>query len=98
MTSDCVIIRPGLAQAMELLGKWVICRVRWDDEDESHDSGPSQVVGVVVPAPGGPVQAQILLNSKPWESTIGGFELELFLDTLLHVKIVEPPADALRLP
>jgi hypothetical protein len=85
-----VYVRPGVTQAMELLGKWVACRIRYADEAELRDIEPAQVVGVVVPALGGPVEAQLLLNSRPWVACIEGYELEVFLDTVVHIHVVPP--------
>lgn len=98
MNQGLTLIRPGLPEAMELLGQWVVCRLSWGDGDEPSSTRPAQVVGVVVPAPGGPVKPQLLMNSRPWVEVIEGFEYEVFLDTVMHLRVVEAPQDALRLP
>lgn len=92
-----VYIRPAIAQAMDLLGKWVVCRVKYDDEPDFHDTTPAQVVGVVVPAPGGPVLPQLLLNSRPWIECCEGYEFEIFLDTVILIHIVPPVAPSASL-
>ena len=89
MITDVVMIKPGIAQALELLGKWVVCRLQWEGE-EAWSSGPCQVVGVVVPAPGSAVGAQLLVDETPWIPVLEGYSSEIFLDSIKHLRIVEP--------
>lgn len=88
-TTDVTMLRPSLAQAMELLGKWVICRVTWGEGVEECDSAPAQVVGVVVPAPGTRVEPQLLLSSGEGVE-VCGYEFELYLDSIKYLRIIEP--------
>ena len=97
MNQGLTLIRPGSTEAMQLLGQWIVCLLWWGDEDEPVDTCPAQVVGVVVPAPGGPVKPQLLMNARPWDGPSEGFEYEIFLDTVMHLHVVAPPRDALRL-
>lgn len=92
------LIRPGVTEAIQLLGQWIVCRVSYDDGEAPCDTPPAQVVGVVVPATGGPVLPRLLMNSCPRVKISDGVEYDLYLDTIMHVRVVEPPYDALRLP
>lgn len=93
MTSptEMTMLRPTLAQAHDLLGKWVICRVTWGDGVEECDSAPAQVVGVVVPAPGTRVEPQLLMSSGQGVETCG-YEFELYLDSIKFLRVIEPLA------
>ena len=87
------IIRPTVAQAMELLGKRVVCRVFWEDgasdpTEMPYDSSPAQIVGVVVPAPGSKVAAHMLMLDGDKEAPYG-WHYELFLDAIQIVKVIE---------
>ncbi len=91
MTSptEVTMLRPTLAQAHELLGKWIICRVIWGDGVDECDSALAQVVGVVVPAPGTRVEPQLLMSSGQGLETCG-YEFELYLDSIRFLRVVEP--------
>jgi len=91
--TDVTMLRPTLAQAFELLGKWLICRVSWGDGVEECDSAPAQVVGVVVPAPGTRVEPQLLMSSGQGVE-VCGYEFELYLDSIKYFRIIEPLAAA----
>ena len=89
-----VINRPTVAQAMELLGKRVVCKVFWDDglNDPSEarcDPPPARIVGVVVPAPGSGVAAQILMHDGDDKEAPYGWHYELFLDAIQIVRVLE---------
>ncbi|WP_144411511.1 hypothetical protein [Azotobacter chroococcum] len=85
------IIKPTYAQALELLGKWVICRVDWGggEADDVYDTEPAQIVGVVVPAPGSAVAAQILMHGGRGLKASEGYEFELFLDVVKFLQVVD---------
>jgi len=88
-STEMTMLRPSLAQALDLLGKWVICRVSWGDGVEECDSAPAQVVGVVVPAPGTRVEPQLLMSSGQGVET-SGYEFELYLDSIRFLRVIEP--------
>lgn len=85
-----VILRPGASHAVDLLGKWVVCRIDWGDEG-THDTERAQVVGIVLPAPGMAVRACLLMHS--WNESLAndGFQYELYLDSVQFLRVVQPP-------
>lgn len=83
------IIRPNLEQAMGLLGQWVVMRLRClPDEDGDFYTAPSKVVGIVVPAEGGPVLPRLLLSHEPWLPVLEGFEYQVDLEDILFLRVV----------
>lgn len=85
------ILRPGPSEAFDLLGKWVVCRIDYGGPEGLYDTDPAQVVGVVVPAPGTAVKAQLLMNS--WDDSLAeeGFQYEVYLDYVQFLVVVSPP-------
>lgn len=88
MIEGVSLIRPGLSEAMGLLGQWVVCRLApFDGEDgDGMITKPAQLVGVVVPYLGGPVSAQLLMNTRPSVEILEGFEYQVFLDDVLWLR------------
>lgn len=82
------IINPTISQVVDLLGKWVICRVDWGDGEEAHDTEPAQIVGVVMPAPDSRVAAQILMHKGSGDTPPEGYQFELFLSTVKTLRVV----------
>lgn len=94
--NDLFMLRPTLPQAMSLLGKWLVCRVSYGDGGV-FDTDPAQVVGVVVPAPGLSVEPQLLMHS--WKRVEpGGYECEIYLESIQYLRVVSPPLQASVLP
>lgn len=92
------IIRPTLAQVLELMGRTVVCRVAFDD-GEMFDSSPSVVVGVVVAAPGSKVFNQILLHDPNLPLPPEGYGWEARLDLIKFLRVLDSDATVgLRLP
>lgn len=95
--NDVVLIRPTLTQALEQIGKWVICSFNGDEGEAPYESEPHQITGVIVPAPGGLLAPQIMVDS--W---IGGapdpcgFEYEIHLEEIRYMRIIANPEKATR--
>lgn len=90
--NDVVLIRPTLAQALEQTGKWVVCSFNGGEGEAPYESEPHQITGVIVPAPGGLLAPQIMVDS--WIGGIPdpcGFEYEIHLDQIRYMRIIANP-------
>lgn len=87
MTDGLVLINPTIDQLLGLLGAVVYCKSEWPEADEAH-SITGRVVGAVVPAPGSKVSAQLLLDDGLSPVHCEGFNIEVFLDTLVYLRVV----------
>lgn len=85
------ILRPRPSQALDLLGKWVVCRIDYGGPEGPHDTDPAQIVGLVLPAPGTEVRAQLLMHS--WDDSLAheGFQYEVYLEYVQFLTVVSPP-------
>lgn len=84
-----VILRPTISQVMELLGEWVVCRVDYPECNEVHYTTPSRIVGIVVPALGSAVHAQLLMSDGSESLPVEGYEYELILEDVRSLQVVE---------
>lgn len=88
-----VILRPTISQVMDLLGEWVVCRVDYPECNEVHYTTPSRIVGIIVPAPGSAVHAQLLMSDGSASLPVEGYEYELILEDVRSLQVVEATPD-----
>src|SRR5262245_26939399 len=87
--STLAMVRPTVAEALTLLGRLVVCTVGLQDGEGAHYTKPSWDAGVVVSAPGGVIEAHMLLVQEGEELPFDGYHYELFLSDIRHIRPID---------
>lgn len=90
------IFKPSLTQIQRAFGRWVVTGFL-DGEGRPYESGPVLIVGVLIPAPGVSLSAQVFVaDSSETASSPSGYDWEILLDQVQYVRYVDAPIEGLE--